>query len=113
MSLRTAWASDRPDPGRGLPISWSPSRRRFFSSSLMEPRLRIAVARLEPLDSRGPPAANRDDEAGARRVGSIAMAVGATIHTFAVNLADVDRGIYEELSLRVARHPSETGGFML
>jgi uncharacterized protein YaeQ len=41
------------------------------------------------------------------------MAVGATIHTFAVNLADVDRGIYEELALRVARHPSETGAFML
>ncbi|MCC4907021.1 YaeQ family protein [Microbacterium sp. cx-59] len=41
------------------------------------------------------------------------MAAGATIHTFTVNLADVDRGVYEELSLRVARHPSETAAFML
>jgi uncharacterized protein YaeQ len=41
------------------------------------------------------------------------MAIGATVHTFAVQLADVDRGVYEELALRVARHPSETDAFML
>ena len=41
------------------------------------------------------------------------MAIGATIYTFTVNLADVDRGVYEELSLRVARHQSETDAFML
>jgi len=40
------------------------------------------------------------------------MAIGATIHTFAVQLADVDRGVYEDLALRVARHPSETAAFM-
>lgn len=41
------------------------------------------------------------------------MAIGATIHTFTVQLADVDRGVYEELAARVARHPSETDAFML
>jgi uncharacterized protein YaeQ len=41
------------------------------------------------------------------------MATGATIHTFTANLADVDRGVYEEISLRVARHPSETDAYML
>ncbi|MCW3492509.1 YaeQ family protein [Microbacterium sp. SSM24] len=41
------------------------------------------------------------------------MALGATIHTFTVQLADVDRGVYDELALRVARHPSETDAFML
>lgn len=41
------------------------------------------------------------------------MALGATIHTFDVQLADVDRGVYEELTLRVARHPSETDAFMM
>jgi len=41
------------------------------------------------------------------------MALGATIHTFDVQLADVDRGIYESLTLRVARHPSETDAFMV
>lgn len=41
------------------------------------------------------------------------MALGATIHTFDVQLADVDRGVYEDLTLRVARHPSETDAFML
>lgn len=41
------------------------------------------------------------------------MAAGAMIHTFTVNLADMDRGIYEEFALRAARHPSETDAFML
>ncbi|WP_433722918.1 YaeQ family protein [Nocardia sp. CA-129566] len=41
------------------------------------------------------------------------MALSATLHNFAVHLADVDRGVYQELDLRVARHPSETAEFML
>lgn len=41
------------------------------------------------------------------------MATGATIHTFAVQLADMDRGVYEDITLRVARHPSETDAFMM
>jgi uncharacterized protein YaeQ len=41
------------------------------------------------------------------------MAAGATILTFAVQLADIDRGVYEDMTLRVARHPSETDAFML
>ncbi|MBB3036948.1 YaeQ family protein [Hoyosella altamirensis] len=41
------------------------------------------------------------------------MALGATMFSFAVDLADVDRGVYEHLDLRVARHPSETSEFML
>lgn len=40
------------------------------------------------------------------------MAIGATIHTFDVQLSDVDRGVYEELTLKVAQHPSETAQFM-
>lgn len=46
-------------------------------------------------------------------VGSRIVAAGTTMRTFEVNLADVDRGVYEELSLRVAQHPSETPEFML
>ncbi|WP_460798407.1 YaeQ family protein [Microbacterium sp. GXF0217] len=41
------------------------------------------------------------------------MAIGAMIHTFTVQLADMDRGVYEELTLRVAKHPSETDAYML
>ncbi|MFS0866288.1 YaeQ family protein [Microbacterium sp. 179-B 1A2 NHS] len=41
------------------------------------------------------------------------MAIGSTMHTFTVQLADVDRGVYEELALRVARHPSETSANLL
>lgn len=36
------------------------------------------------------------------------MALGDTLHTVDVQLADVDRHVYEALALRVARHPSET-----
>jgi len=36
------------------------------------------------------------------------MALTATIYTFAIQLSDVDRGVYEPLSLKVARHPSES-----
>src|SRR3546814_1106868 len=41
------------------------------------------------------------------------MATGATVHTFAVQLADIDRGIYEDFALRVAQHPSETTAFLV
>jgi uncharacterized protein YaeQ len=41
------------------------------------------------------------------------MALGATVHTFAIQLSDADRGVYRELELRIARHPSETAEFML
>ncbi len=41
------------------------------------------------------------------------MAAGAVIHTFDIQLADLDRGVYEDLSLRVARHPSETDAYMM
>jgi len=41
------------------------------------------------------------------------MATGSTIHTFAVQLADVDRGVYEDFTLRLARHPSETDSYMV
>ncbi|MBU3063547.1 YaeQ family protein [Nocardia sp. NEAU-G5] len=41
------------------------------------------------------------------------MALSATLYTFTVQLADVDRGVYEDLELRLARHPSETAEFMV
>jgi uncharacterized protein YaeQ len=36
------------------------------------------------------------------------MALTATMHHFQITLFDVDRGVYEALDLRVARHPSES-----
>jgi uncharacterized protein YaeQ len=36
------------------------------------------------------------------------MALTATIYNFAIELADIDRGVYEKLDLRMARQPSET-----
>jgi len=41
------------------------------------------------------------------------MAQSATVHTFAIELADIDRGVYETLELRVARQPSETADYLL
>jgi len=41
------------------------------------------------------------------------MALTATIYSFETELADIDRGVYQSLALRVARQPSETPEFML
>jgi len=41
------------------------------------------------------------------------MAIGSTIYTFAAQLADTDRGVYDDFTLRVARHPSETEAYMV
>lgn len=41
------------------------------------------------------------------------MAAGAVMYNFAIQLADVDRGVYEDITLRAARHPSETDAFMM
>ncbi len=41
------------------------------------------------------------------------MAQTATIYNFEIDLADMDRGVYETLDLRVARHPSETAEYMV
>jgi uncharacterized protein YaeQ len=41
------------------------------------------------------------------------MALTATIHNFDVELADSDRGVYESLALRVARHPSESEEYLV
>ncbi len=36
------------------------------------------------------------------------MALTSTIYTFDIQLADMDRGVYETLDVRAAQHPSET-----
>jgi uncharacterized protein YaeQ len=41
------------------------------------------------------------------------MALPSTVHVFEIDLSHVDRGVYETLTLKVARHPSETVEYML
>jgi uncharacterized protein YaeQ len=41
------------------------------------------------------------------------MALTATMYQLTVDLSHVDRGVYETLDLRVARHPSESAEYML
>lgn len=41
------------------------------------------------------------------------MALTATLHTFDVSLSHVDRDIYEQLSIKAARHPSESEEYFL
>ena len=41
------------------------------------------------------------------------MAQTSTIYSVSIDLADLDRGVFETLDLRVARHPSETVEYML
>ncbi len=40
------------------------------------------------------------------------MALTATLYNFDIDLTDHDRGVYESLSLRVARHPSESEDYL-
>jgi uncharacterized protein YaeQ len=41
------------------------------------------------------------------------MALTATIYNLEVEIADVDRGVYETLALRIARHPSESDEYLV
>ncbi len=41
------------------------------------------------------------------------LALGATIYTLDIDIADVDRGVYELLNLRVAQHPSESPDYLV
>lgn len=41
------------------------------------------------------------------------MALSSTVYTFDIDLADSDRGVYETLALRVARHPSESDDYLV
>jgi uncharacterized protein YaeQ len=41
------------------------------------------------------------------------MALGSTVHRFKVQLSDADRGVYEQLDVRAAQHPSETTSYLV
>jgi uncharacterized protein YaeQ len=41
------------------------------------------------------------------------MALTATLYNFDIELADMDRQVYESLALRVARHPSESEEYLV
>lgn len=41
------------------------------------------------------------------------MGLPSTIHRFQIQLSDTERSVYEDLDLRVARHPSETVPYLL
>jgi uncharacterized protein YaeQ len=41
------------------------------------------------------------------------MALSSTLYSFDIELADVDRDVYQTLALKVARHPSETEEYLL
>ena len=46
-------------------------------------------------------------------VGAEFMALPSTLYRFRIELADVERGVYEPLDFRIAQHPSETPTFLL
>ncbi len=41
------------------------------------------------------------------------MALSSTVYNLDIDVADSDRGVYEALSLRVARHPSESDEYLV
>src|SRR5204862_6865145 len=117
---------DLPAPLRPTSPSRSPSSiwRLTASSSGGPAKVRLTPLRLSnamrsAVSSRHTRAANDATMAESARpyrgrTPSIeaAVALSSTIHQFAVQLSHVDRGVYEALELRVARHPSESEEFM-
>ncbi len=41
------------------------------------------------------------------------MALSSTVYNFEIDLSDVDRNVYTRLSIRAARHPSETEEYLV
>lgn len=41
------------------------------------------------------------------------MALSSTVYTFDIALSDLDRGVYDQLSIKAACHPSETPEYLL
>jgi uncharacterized protein YaeQ len=41
------------------------------------------------------------------------MALPSTIRRFEIDLSDIDANVYEQFSLRVAQHPSETDAYLI
>jgi uncharacterized protein YaeQ len=41
------------------------------------------------------------------------VALSATLYNFSIALADADRGVYETIALKAARHPSESAEYLL
>jgi uncharacterized protein YaeQ len=41
------------------------------------------------------------------------VALGATVYNLDIDLSDSDRGVYDALALRVARHPSESDEYLV
>jgi uncharacterized protein YaeQ len=41
------------------------------------------------------------------------MALNATVYSFAINLSDLDRNVYQALAFRVAKHPSESDAYLM
>jgi uncharacterized protein YaeQ len=41
------------------------------------------------------------------------MALAATVYHLQIDLSDVDRGVYQQLDLRLGRHPSESMAYLL
>ncbi len=41
------------------------------------------------------------------------MGLSATVHSFEITLNDADRGVYQALDFRVARHPSESAEYLV
>lgn len=41
------------------------------------------------------------------------MALGSVVFNFEIQLSDVDRGVYEALSIKAAQHPSESDAYLV
>jgi uncharacterized protein YaeQ len=70
----------------------------------MGPFYTVAMSLRSPARVRGPLPWSKQESS---------VALGATMYVFEIRLADADRGVYENLTIRAARHPSETAEFLV
>jgi uncharacterized protein YaeQ len=76
-------------------------------------RSRAATRRGESNDKRHAGWATSPSARSSRSGAWVDVALSSTVYNFDIDLADSDRAVYESLSLRVARHPSESEEYLV
>ena len=109
-------SSDRPGTAGAPPGRHGTLRGRRGDAARLD-RSRLGGEMLDPhQDHQRAAAALHDDvvPAQARTASETSrVALTATIYNVDIDLADADRGVYETLALRVARHPSESEEYLV
>src|SRR6185436_10361861 len=109
-----AWTISIPSAAARAPICRSGATLTLDSArctSRTSTAIPLPIVSATALTAR-PASPSRSSEATSR-ARPLAMALTATIHHFTIRLSDVDRGVYETLELKAAKHPSESDEYLV